>query len=151
MAHQFSWSTNYCSKFSCSFQFVSRTFVKTPRKRHIWKILIELFFLNRRKKRSIWCRPSCIPVSIVIILIVLVVLVPLLDQPNLVATSTPSVPISLHCSDECRWVSEWNILSLRSIKWSCFSCLVKDLGQFMFMTTSMVWEIFGNQNHLSYR
>ncbi|KAI8421877.1 hypothetical protein MSG28_009809 [Choristoneura fumiferana] len=38
---------------------------------------------DKRKKKSIWCRPSCIPVSIVIVLIVLVVLVPLLDQPNL--------------------------------------------------------------------
>ncbi|CAG9787668.1 unnamed protein product [Diatraea saccharalis] len=56
----------------------------------------------RRKKRSIWCRPSCIPVSIVILLIVLVVLVPLLDQPNVVQLATPSTPITLHCSDECR-------------------------------------------------
>ncbi|KAL0880322.1 hypothetical protein ABMA27_002773 [Loxostege sticticalis] len=57
---------------------------------------------DKRKKRSIWCRPSCIPVSIVIVLIVLVVLVPLLDQPNVVHTTTPSTPVALHCSDECR-------------------------------------------------
>ncbi|XP_052755253.1 5'-3' exonuclease PLD3-like isoform X3 [Galleria mellonella] len=57
---------------------------------------------DKRKKRSIWCRPSCIPVSIVIVLIVLVVLVPLLDQPNVVPTTPPMAPVSLHCSDECR-------------------------------------------------
>ncbi|XP_038214207.1 5'-3' exonuclease PLD3-like isoform X1 [Zerene cesonia] len=56
---------------------------------------------DKRKKRSIWCRPSCIPVSIVILLIVLVVLVPLLDQPN-IAHVLPSAARDLHCSDECR-------------------------------------------------
>ncbi|CAK1555218.1 unnamed protein product [Leptosia nina] len=55
---------------------------------------------DKRKKRSIWCRPSCIPVSIVILLIVLVVLVPLLDQPN-IAHVLPAAR-DLHCSDECR-------------------------------------------------
>ncbi|CAF4850923.1 unnamed protein product [Pieris macdunnoughi] len=55
---------------------------------------------DKRKKRSIWCRPSCIPVSIVILLIVLVVLVPLLDQPN-IAQVLPTAR-DLHCSDECR-------------------------------------------------
>uniref|UniRef100_A0A1E1WLW6 PLD phosphodiesterase domain-containing protein n=1 Tax=Pectinophora gossypiella TaxID=13191 RepID=A0A1E1WLW6_PECGO len=57
---------------------------------------------DKRKKRSIWCRPSCIPVSIVILLIVLVVLVPLLDQPNVLHTVSSTVPVTLHCSDECR-------------------------------------------------
>ncbi|XP_004921723.1 5'-3' exonuclease PLD3 isoform X2 [Bombyx mori] len=57
---------------------------------------------DKRRKRSIWCRPSCIPVSIVIILIVLVVLVPLLDQQNAMHLNTANAPVSLHCSDECR-------------------------------------------------
>ncbi|CAH2047776.1 unnamed protein product, partial [Iphiclides podalirius] len=57
---------------------------------------------DKRKKRSIWCRPSCIPVSIVILLIVLVVLVPLLDQPNVAHVSSAAAPITVHCSDECR-------------------------------------------------
>ncbi|CAH2261660.1 5'-3' exonuclease PLD3-like isoform X2 [Pararge aegeria] len=57
---------------------------------------------DKRKKRSIWCRPSCIPVSIVIALIVLVVLVPLLDQPNIVQVLPATAHINLHCSDECR-------------------------------------------------
>ncbi|CAG4935737.1 unnamed protein product [Parnassius apollo] len=57
---------------------------------------------DKRKKRSIWCRPSCIPVSIVILLIVLVVLVPLLDQPNVVQVTSPAAPVTVHCSDECR-------------------------------------------------
>lgn len=57
---------------------------------------------DKRKKRSIWCRPSCIPVSIVIVLIVLVVLVPLLDQPNIVHMNATIAAVSLHCSDECR-------------------------------------------------
>ncbi|XP_073955099.1 5'-3' exonuclease PLD3-like isoform X2 [Choristoneura fumiferana] len=57
---------------------------------------------DKRKKKSIWCRPSCIPVSIVIVLIVLVVLVPLLDQPNLAQVLPPNAPVALHCSDECR-------------------------------------------------
>ncbi|XP_035450354.2 5'-3' exonuclease PLD3 isoform X1 [Spodoptera frugiperda] len=57
---------------------------------------------DKRKKRSIWCRPSCIPVSIVIVLIVLVVLVPLLDQPNAVQMNATIAAVSLHCSDECR-------------------------------------------------
>ncbi|CAG9562619.1 unnamed protein product [Danaus chrysippus] len=56
---------------------------------------------DKRKKRSIWCRPSCIPVSIVIVLIVLVVLVPLLDQPN-IAHVLPTPHVNLHCSEECR-------------------------------------------------
>ncbi|XP_061714515.1 5'-3' exonuclease PLD3-like isoform X1 [Cydia pomonella] len=56
---------------------------------------------DKRKKKSIWCRPSCIPVSIVIVLIVLVVLVPLLDQPN-IAPALPTAPAPLYCSDECR-------------------------------------------------
>ncbi|XP_072932846.1 5'-3' exonuclease PLD3-like isoform X2 [Epargyreus clarus] len=56
---------------------------------------------DKRKKRSIWCRPSCIPVSIVIVLIVLVVLVPLLDQPALHAATQPD-HVRLQCSDECR-------------------------------------------------
>ncbi|XP_053604375.1 5'-3' exonuclease PLD3-like isoform X3 [Plodia interpunctella] len=56
---------------------------------------------DKRKKGSIWCRPSCIPVSIVIVLIVLVVLVPLLDQQN-VAQTAPPAPVNLHCSDQCR-------------------------------------------------
>ncbi|CAH2084564.1 unnamed protein product [Euphydryas editha] len=58
---------------------------------------------DKRKKRSIWCRPSCIPVSIVIVLIVLVVLVPLLDQPNLTQASPTIAHVDLHCSDECRF------------------------------------------------
>ncbi|XP_045449871.1 5'-3' exonuclease PLD3-like [Melitaea cinxia] len=58
---------------------------------------------DKRKKRSIWCRPSCIPVSIVIVLIVLVVLVPLLDQPNLAQVSPTIAHVDLHCSDECRF------------------------------------------------
>ncbi|KAG6454295.1 hypothetical protein O3G_MSEX008620 [Manduca sexta] len=57
---------------------------------------------DKRKKKSIWCRPSCIPVSIVIVLIVLVVLVPLLDQPNVTHANATSSPVALHCSDECR-------------------------------------------------
>ncbi|XP_045769348.1 5'-3' exonuclease PLD3-like isoform X1 [Maniola jurtina] len=57
---------------------------------------------DKRKKRSIWCRPSCIPVSIVIVLIVLVVLVPLLDQPNIVQVLPTAAHVNLHCSDECR-------------------------------------------------
>ncbi|KAL4716073.1 hypothetical protein ACJJTC_013850 [Scirpophaga incertulas] len=57
---------------------------------------------DKRKKKSIWCRPSCIPVSIVIVLIVLVVLVPLLDQPSIMHTNKSINPINLHCSDECR-------------------------------------------------
>ncbi|GBP28445.1 Phospholipase D3 [Eumeta japonica] len=59
---------------------------------------------KKRKKKSIWCRPSCIPVSIVLILIVLVVLVPLLDQPNSSAqVASPRQPVPKHCSDECRF------------------------------------------------
>ncbi|XP_063826849.1 5'-3' exonuclease PLD3-like isoform X1 [Ostrinia nubilalis] len=58
---------------------------------------------DKRKKKSIWCRPSCIPVSIVIVLIVLVVLVPLLDQPHTAQTAVPSAPVDMHCSDECRF------------------------------------------------
>ncbi|XP_013141690.1 PREDICTED: phospholipase D3-like isoform X2 [Papilio polytes] len=57
---------------------------------------------DKRKKRSIWCRPSCIPVSIVILLIVLVVLVPLLDQPNVSHAASSQQPVTVHCSDECR-------------------------------------------------
>ncbi|XP_047531183.1 5'-3' exonuclease PLD3-like isoform X1 [Vanessa atalanta] len=57
---------------------------------------------DKRKKRSIWCRPSCIPVSIVIVLIVLVVLVPLLDQPNIAHVLPTIAHVDLHCSDECR-------------------------------------------------
>ncbi|XP_013173651.1 PREDICTED: phospholipase D3-like isoform X2 [Papilio xuthus] len=57
---------------------------------------------DKRKKRSIWCRPSCIPVSIVILLIVLVVLVPLLDQPNVPHAASSQQPVTVHCSDECR-------------------------------------------------
>lgn len=57
---------------------------------------------DKRKKRSIWCRPSCIPVSIVIILIVLVVLLPLLDQQGAVHVITQMKKVSTHCSDQCR-------------------------------------------------
>ncbi|KPJ14385.1 Phospholipase D3 [Papilio machaon] len=57
---------------------------------------------DKRKKRSIWCRPSCIPVSIVILLIILVVLVPLLDQPNVPHAASSQEPVTVHCSDECR-------------------------------------------------
>ncbi|XP_041979993.1 5'-3' exonuclease PLD3-like isoform X2 [Aricia agestis] len=57
---------------------------------------------DKRKKRSIWCRPSCIPVSIVIVLIVLVVLVPLLDQPNVAHVLPTAAQVSIQCSDECR-------------------------------------------------
>ncbi|VVC95240.1 unnamed protein product [Leptidea sinapis] len=57
---------------------------------------------DKRKKRSIWCRPSCIPVSIVILLIILVVLVPLLDQPNVVQVLPTTAKVNLHCVDECR-------------------------------------------------
>ncbi|XP_052740919.1 5'-3' exonuclease PLD3 isoform X3 [Bicyclus anynana] len=57
---------------------------------------------DKRKKRSIWCRPSCIPVTIVILLIVLVVLVPLLDQPNIAQVLPTAAHVDLHCSDECR-------------------------------------------------
>ncbi|XP_068633790.1 5'-3' exonuclease PLD3-like isoform X2 [Battus philenor] len=57
---------------------------------------------DKRKKRSIWCRPSCIPVSIVILLIVLVVLVPLLDQPNVAHVTSPTTPVTVQCTDECR-------------------------------------------------
>ncbi|KAJ2951155.1 hypothetical protein O0L34_g5547 [Tuta absoluta] len=57
---------------------------------------------DKRKKKSIWCRPSCIPVSIVIVLIVLVVLVPLLDQPNIAQVLSTTEPITVQCTDECR-------------------------------------------------
>ncbi|CAG9134872.1 unnamed protein product [Plutella xylostella] len=56
---------------------------------------------DRRKKKSIWCRPSCIPVSIVILLIVLVVLVPLLDQPGSHAAAPGPAP-TVRCQHQCR-------------------------------------------------
>ncbi|KAI4504438.1 hypothetical protein M0802_000909 [Mischocyttarus mexicanus] len=49
-----------------------------------------------------WCRPSCIPITVILILIVLVVLLPLLDHATdkLVLNST-SIDPELTCMDSC--------------------------------------------------
>ncbi|XP_077294521.1 5'-3' exonuclease PLD3-like isoform X2 [Arctopsyche grandis] len=49
-----------------------------------------------------WCRPSCIPISIIMVLIVLVVLVPLLDHSNSVTTVMEKMDLPQTCSDQCR-------------------------------------------------
>ncbi|XP_024936685.1 phospholipase D3 isoform X2 [Cephus cinctus] len=52
-----------------------------------------------------WCRPSCIPITVILILIVLVVLLPLLDHAadkHLLNSTNSNNDSSLTCMDSCR-------------------------------------------------
>jgi len=66
------------------------------------RIINEFYFSNQRWGAQGWCRPSCIPITIILILIVLVVLLPLLDHAadkyalNLTALNADST-----CMDHC--------------------------------------------------
>lgn len=49
-------------------------------KMHQLKIFINSCIFLRWGSKNGWCRPSCIPISVILILIFLVVLLPVLDQ-----------------------------------------------------------------------
>lgn len=61
---------------------------------------MSLSLLPRWGKGS-WCKPSCIPISIILVLIVLVVLLPLLDHHA--TKSLPSSRLSSVCPQSCRY------------------------------------------------
>ncbi|XP_063238049.1 5'-3' exonuclease PLD3-like isoform X2 [Bacillus rossius redtenbacheri] len=49
-----------------------------------------------------WCKPSCIPISIILVLIVLVVLLPLLDQAERLQAHAEQAAVAAECSQSCR-------------------------------------------------
>ncbi|KAG5895663.1 hypothetical protein JTB14_008672 [Gonioctena quinquepunctata] len=57
---------------------------------------------TRWSNRNKWCRPSCIPISIICILIFLVVLLPLLDHATEKALQGLNSPPSGNCDNTCR-------------------------------------------------
>lgn len=65
----------------------------------------EIFLSNFRWGAQSWCRPSCIPITVILILIVLVVLLPLLDHAgdkhpsNSTGSGNDSV---VTCMDSCK-------------------------------------------------
>ncbi|XP_017783984.1 PREDICTED: phospholipase D3 isoform X2 [Nicrophorus vespilloides] len=57
---------------------------------------------RRWGNKGSWCRPSCIPISIILILIFLVVLLPLLDQATEKALQKLNAPAQENCQNTCR-------------------------------------------------
>ncbi|XP_055713757.1 5'-3' exonuclease PLD3-like isoform X2 [Phlebotomus papatasi] len=76
-----------------------------------------------------WCKPSCIPISVILILIVLVVLLPLLDHSNEKSASRLN-DSSFLCQDTC------NIQLVESIP----EGLTYPAGSASFMSTFDAWQ-----------
>lgn len=61
------------------------------------------FHFNCRWGRGSWCKPSCIPITIILTLIVLVVLLPLIEHNEKLSPKRNSSPYI--CSDNCRYIN----------------------------------------------
>ena len=88
-------------------KFVKKKVYKILKKLNHTRIYNFFFYFSKKKNRwgaQNWCRPSCIPISIILILIVLVVLLPLLDHADKHAPNSSLFGNDSDgtCMDSCR-------------------------------------------------
>ena len=102
---------NFCTFNNCDFSFQTvLESAPTPGQQpeddfELWD---QSQMLHADSHRPLWrkgtiCKPSCIPITVILVLIVLVVLLPLLDHNNDKHTlHKPSNESSFVCSDACK-------------------------------------------------
>lgn len=79
---------------------------------------------NVYNKTSVCCKPSCIPITFILILIVLVVLLPLLDHQNDKQVAKSNSTFGGMCPDACRWVNTVNSFACK--RRTCVPSLITD-------------------------